>query len=328
MDGMSQSAVLETAGEIVAIDSELDWVTALLAQGIEEALSRRAISATMTIQVEASSRPFSVAGLAPLTRKAWSRTDEVVVRDACGSGFDVHLGFAGGRPELTCRWRPRATRIGARYLLPSRFLLLAREVLIQYPLLWWASVRGRAPLHAIACTAGNGVALLAGPGGVGKSTLLQLELADGGRATSDNLCVADGRSVWGLVEPMRTAGAQGRRTTHGRVEAPLIGRVAQLVPDQIVIIRRGEAVAPLLISCDPEAAVRSLVTGTYVAGELGRFWSYAATLAAGTGIGPSHPLVVETARAFASRLNCFELILPARPGTRLAEVLNHSEAIA
>ncbi len=46
---MSQSAVLETAGEIVAIDSELDWVTALLAEGIEEALSRRPISATMAI---------------------------------------------------------------------------------------------------------------------------------------------------------------------------------------------------------------------------------------------------------------------------------------
>ena len=42
-----------------------------------------------------------------------------------------------------------------------------------------------------------------GPGGVGKSTLLAAELAGGGRATSDNLCVSDGREVWGLVEPLR-----------------------------------------------------------------------------------------------------------------------------
>jgi hypothetical protein len=325
---MTRAAVLETAGEIVAIDSELDWVTRLLDEASAGELSHRQVSSTMAVHVEATSTPFSVAGLNPLTRNAWSRAEEMVMVDVGGSGFDLHLSLSSGRPELTYRWRPQLTRQGARVLLASRFLLLARQVLIQNPILWWASVRGRAPLHAVACTAGDPVVLLAGPGGVGKSTLLQLELADGGRATSDNLCVGDGRSVWGLVEPMRVEGAHGRRVTHGRVEVQLAGRVPHLAPDHLVIVRRGDAELPVLASCDPEAAVRSLVTGTYVAGELGRFWPFAATLAAGTGVGPSHPLVLETARAFALRLNCYELHLPRRPGARLAEMLNRVEAIA
>src|SRR6266851_401564 len=281
---MSQTSILETAGEVVAVDSPPGWVTRLLDEASAGALSPRPASATMAIHIEATSRPFSVAGLTPLTRGAWSHALEV--------------------PP------PRERSPDA---LPG-------------PLV--ASVRGRAPLHAVACTTGDAVTLLAGPGGVGKSTLLQLELAHGGRATSDNLCVADGQSVWGLVEPMRVAGTHGRRMPHGRVEVQFAGRVAQLSPDHLVIVRRSNGEARVLTTCDPETAVRSLVTGTYAAGELGRFWSFAATLAAGTGIGPSHPLVAETARAFAVRLNCYELHLPRRPGARLTEMLNRVEAIA
>jgi hypothetical protein len=326
---MTRAGVVETAGEVVAVDSALGWVTRLLDDASAGAVSPHDVSSpTMAIHVEATGQPFSVAGLTTLTRKAWSGAEELVAEDVCGSGFDLHLSLRSGRPEVTYRWRPRPTRSGARFLLPSRFHLLAREVLMHYPVLWWASVRGRAPIHAIACTAGDALVLLAGPGGVGKSTLLQLELAAGGRATSDNLCVADGRSVWGLVEPMRVEGSGGRRTTHGRVEVRLAGRVAQLTPDHLVVIRRSEAEFPALVGCDPETAVRSLVTGTYAAGELGRFWSFAATLAAGTGVGPSHPPVMETARAFALRLNCYELHLPRRPGARLADMLNRVEAIA
>src|SRR5712692_620284 len=163
---MSESSILETAGEVVAVDSPPGWVTRLLDEASAGALSPRPASATMAIHIEATSRPFSVAGLTPLTRGAWSHADEVVVEDACGSGFDVRLDLSSGCPEFTYRWRPRPTRSVARFLLPSRFHLLAREVLMHYPVLWWASVRGRAPLHAVACTAGDAVTLLAGPGGV------------------------------------------------------------------------------------------------------------------------------------------------------------------
>jgi hypothetical protein len=326
---VSALSIRETAGELVELHCELGWVARLLDDSGDGAPAARSRGvATMAIHVESNPKPFSRTGMVALSRNAWSRGPEVVMEDVGGSGFDLHLALNGGRAEFTYRWPGRPVHTGLRVLLPSRFLLLAREVLLHYPVLWFASVHGRAPLHAVACTAGDAVALLAGPGGVGKSTLLRLELAEGASATSDNLCVADGRMVWGLVEPMRVEGGPGRRLTHGRVEVPLTGRVAHLAPDHVVVVRRGGDDAPVLRSCDPEVAVRSLVTGTYAAGELMRFWGFAATLAAGTGVGPAHALVAETAHVFATRLNCFELLLPRRPGTRLAEVLNRVEAIA
>lgn len=326
---MTDISSLETAGEVVELNSELDWVMRLLLDGTDGVATRHRTAASVAISVEATARPFAVGHMTQLARRAWnSGGGEIVIEDVCGSGFDVRALPKDGRAEFTVRWRPSSTRVAARHMLPDRFQLLVREALLHYPVLWWASVHARAPLHAVACTAGRNVVLLAGPGGVGKSTLLQSELADGGRATSDNLCVGDGRTVWGLAEPMRIEGGRGPRTTHGRVEVHLSGRVQCLVPDQIVVVKRGQGDEAAVTACDAETAVRSLVTGTYAAGELSRFWAYAALLAAGSGIGPAQPAITETAHAFAARLDCFQLLLPRVPGTRLSDVLGRVEAIA
>lgn len=320
--------ILETAGEAVEISSEVDWVARILLEGSDGRMTFAGGESTLGVHIDSDSRPFRLTGLSVLTRGAWSGAGEVVVVDACGTGFDLHLTMAAGRPRFTFRWRPSPRRRLEHAVLSSRFHLLARALLVQYPTLWWSAVRGRAPLHAIACTAGDAVPLLAGPGGVGKSTLLEAELAAGASATSDNLCVGDGKSVWGLVEPMRVEGPRGRRMPHGRVETALAGRISELIPDRVVVVRRGDGETASVDVCDQGTAIRSLVTGTYMAGELRRFWPFAATLAAGTGCGPSHPPVLEVARTFASRLPCYALRLPRRTGTRLSQILNPMEAIA
>jgi len=325
---MTNQTVIESCGETVAMHSDIEWVRSLLHESNDGAALPGHGASTMSIHVESTSSAFPLRGLTPLTRTAWSGHGEVVIADVCGSGFDIRLKQAGSRADFAVRWRPGTSRSVARFGLATRFRLLSREALVHYPVLWWASVHGKAPLHAIACTVGGSVVLLAGPGGVGKSTLLQRELADGGSATSDNMCAADGRSVWGLVEPMRVEGDGGARTTHGRIEVALRGRVSYLIPDQVVVVRRGGGETAEMLPCDPEDAVRSLVTGTYAAGELSRFWAYAATMAAGTCIGPVHPPVAEVARGFASRLDCFELRLATTPGTRLSEMVRRAEAIA
>jgi hypothetical protein len=71
-----------------------------------------------------------------------------------------------------------------------------------------------------------------------------------------------------------------------------------------------------------------LITGTYMAGELRRYWAFAATLAAGTDLGPSHAPVEAIARQLASRLPSVEIVLPRKPGVRLADLLSQMEAIA
>jgi hypothetical protein len=112
---------------------------------------------------------------------------------------------------------------------------------------------------------------------------------------------------------------------YGRREAPLGGRESAQVPDVIVVLRRGSRDQPEVRRCDAAAATRWLVAGTYMAGELRRFWSFAATLSAGTGVGNPHPPVADVAAAFAARLPSVELVLGRRPGASLSELLQNME---
>jgi hypothetical protein len=316
-------ATLHTAGEVLEIACDLAWVAERIEEGAAGELREgHDARASVTIHVEADHRPFPTDGWEPVTRGAWRRAGEVVVRNACTSGFDVHVAAVGDGVECTYRWRPPARDRAAAWALRSRARLLARAVLIQYPALWWASVRGRAPLHASACDLAGRRPLISGPGGVGRSTLLSAELEAGGAATGDNLAVADGETVWGLVEPVRVEGGSGRRMPHGRREAPLPARAAALRPDCLVVLARPPGAASALAPCGRDDAARALAGATYMAPELRRFWELAATLAAGTGAGPAHPPVAEVARAFASRLPCFSLTLGRAPGPALADLLD------
>jgi hypothetical protein len=65
-----------------------------------------------------------------------------------------------------------------------------------------------------------------------------------------------------------------------------------------------------------------------MAGELRRYWSFAAALAAGTAFGPVHPPTAEVAAAFASHLPCFSLALGKTPQACLAELLEHERVPA
>ena len=321
--------MLETGGERLRINCALAWVDDLIEEGASGELHQGGgEGCSVRVNVESADRAFDTDGYEPLTRGAWRRRDEVVMEDVCSSGFDLLLRCTPDEMAFTYRWRPRLRGHAAAWLLRSRFTLLARAVLIQYPALWRASIRGRAPLHASVCTVGGMRPLLAGPGGVGKSTLMAQELAAGGHAISDNLCVSDGITTWGLVEPMRIEAASGRSMPHGRSEVQLPGRVPDLVPNVVVVVRRGHDDVPHLRYCGSASATRSLTTGTYVAGELRRYWAFAATLTAGTELGPPHAPVEAVARQLASRLPAVEIILPNRPGVTLAELLSQMEATA
>jgi hypothetical protein len=317
-----------TSGEQLSIACGLAWVEDLVEEALAGATGSSAATPTVSVQVESSRNAFDVAGWEPLTRGAWARGGDVVIEDVCSSGFDLGLRGDIDRMEFVLRWRPRLRGHVAARLLRTRFILLARAVLLQYPVLWRATIRGRAPLHAVVCTSGRATPMLAGPGGVGKSTLLNLELAAGGRAISDNICVSDGATAWGLVEPLRVEGGSGRTVTHGRREGRIQRRVDSLKPDLLVALHRDSSEEATIRTCDGATAARSLITGTYMAGELRRFWGFAATLAAGTGLGPAHPPVESIATAIASHLPALEIVLPRHPGVRLADLLNRAEVTA
>jgi hypothetical protein len=322
-------AVVSTAGTRVGVECELPWAGRLLAECCGETLgldpASTADPAELCISIEGSRDPFDVSGLTPLSRSVWAAGGELVMRDVCTSGFDLRFRLDQGRPTFAYRWRPPPATRTAAMALRARSQLLSRAALLQYPAMWWASTRGAVPLHAAVLSADGVAMLLAGPAGVGKTTLLMRELRHGGIATSDNLSVSDGYHCWGVVEPVRVEGVTGRRMTHGRHETQLPRRVECLIPDVFVVLRRSVDGAMVVRPCSSNEAVRSLSGGTYMAGELRRYWAFAATLATATGLGPVHPAISETSGVLSRRLSCVEVSLPANSELRMHEALEAVE---
>jgi hypothetical protein len=323
------TAGLCTVGERLSIESALPWVMELLAEGAGGELSPvHDAEASVRVVIEGERRSFDTRRWELLTRGAWRRDGEVVIENACTAGFDLHVDCTQAVARFTFRWRPPARDRAAARVLRSRFHLLARALMTQYPAMWWAGTRLRVPLHASACTVGDATPLLAAASGIGRSTLILDELEAGGRATGDNLAVGDGTTLWGLVEPLRVEGAGGRRMPHGRQEAPMPDRARALTPDRVIVLERGTSDGPSLEPCSPEVAARSLVGVTYMAGELRRYWSFAATLSAGTGAGSAHPPVADVASLFTDALPCYTLALGRRPGASLSSLLEAVEIAA
>ena len=318
-------ATMTQAGAHMVIDSRLPALDRLITEACGPALQPGSTDdPDVQLQVSDDGRPFSLEGWHPLTRNAYHRDGNVLLLDACGSGFDLRLtvrpGTAWARLCVEARYRPSARTRFAAQLLPARFHLLARDALLLYPALWVAGTRGRTPLHAAAVTIGDRTALLAGPGGVGRSTLLLEAVASGAVACADNLCVSDGQVVHGVVEPVRITGAGGRRMPHGRRECDLPGRVGSLVPDCVVVMQRSRDGAAHARPISARRAAMIVTAGTYMAGELSRYWAFASTLSLGTGRGPVHPPIASTADLL-TRLRCVEIVLGRRPSPTLAELL-------
>jgi hypothetical protein len=142
-------------------------------------------------------------------RLVWLRVDEV---------RDLHLRFAWDGESLTIRGdyyhrlskdrrADRLRRLVYRRQMDSfrrkRFTRLL-YYLVYYPLFWWLEhVRDTHPLHAAAVDTPAGGILLAGPSGVGKSTLtMGLGTSPEARILSDTFVAHRGTELWAVPEPM------------------------------------------------------------------------------------------------------------------------------
>lgn len=303
-----RDAVLDAAGapEVIGIPAVPDLV---LAEAAPDRHDRAARTTAM-----------------PVTRGVTREPDgTVVLASAGGSGYRQRWQVGEDSVRVESQWAPSAKESLAARGLPSRFRALRAQVLLHHPVLWWASLDGLAPLHVSVVEVGGTNVLLAGPGGVGKTSLVVGELAAGARATCDNLAVSDGSDVFGLREPLRVpAESAGRRTgpraAHGRREQRWRQVAPSLRPDVVVVVRR-DGGTPGLAPVDRDSAHRALVAGTMAAGELMRFWPLAAVLGLATGRGPVLPPVDDVARTLVDRLPCHELRLGDQPGERLHDLL-------
>jgi hypothetical protein len=315
--------VLETAGEVVQLEASSAWARRALRE--LPTIAGGAVSGRPTVVVHAGR------GLAPdpargrrLGRGIVVDRGAVAFRSACSSGADLGVRASADVVEVTADWRAAPKEEVLHRLLPRRAELLAADVLVHYPVLWRAGWRGRVPLHAAALRLRDRGVLVVGASGVGKTTLARAEVAEGAALVSDNLVVSDGETVWGVVEPVRIEGGDGPRTTHGRRLASMAARRSQTRVDLVVVLRRDGGTSgcrPIA----PEAATRELVASTYLAGELRRYWGFAAALTAGTGRGPVHPGVDRVAEQVCLGATCFELELGDRPAAHLSHVIDSLE---
>ena len=320
------------AGERLLVECGAPWLSRIFSEACGIALQPGTVGdPDVHLVITDDASPFTQKGWDPLTRRAYHRAGNLTLINACGSGFDLRITVgpcvSHAKIRVEARFRPPPKERAAALALRSRFHLLTRAVLLQYPALWVAGTRGRMPLHAAGLQTDAGVILLAGPGGVGRSTMLLQALDDNGRACSDNLCVSDGRAVHGLVEPVRIEGTGGRRMPHGRGEQDLPNRADVLIPDRVVVLRRADRGVPVVRLITPKRAADVLTAGTYMAGELRRYWAFAGTLALATGRGPACPRIAEVANTFA-RLPAVEVTLGDRPCPSLVELLGAPERVA
>lgn len=320
---MTRDLHVRTAGTSVAVEDLTRRQLDRLARAVDGSPGSLPQATDVRVVMERSHRPFDTAGMVPVTRGVWSSGGTVVLESVGGSGFSQSWQPEEDALTVRTRWTPSLLEKGAT-VLGSRADALRAQVLVHYPALWWAGLRGLAPLHVSVLSIEGVTVVLGGPGGVGKSTLVADALARGAHATCDNVAACDGEVAFGLREPLRLAVADGApsagtRTTHGRREVSWTARVPALRPDLVVVVRRGDG--PRVRSLTPEEASRSLVAGTYAAGELRRFWALTAMVGLATGRGPVRPWVEEAAHGLTSRLPCLELELGATPGLTLVEAL-------
>lgn len=321
------SVICRSAGVTLAVDAPRGpW-----RQRVAEACAGQATQGTLPdvhVRIDVGARPFPLEGLDPLTRGAWVGGECVVMEDACASGVDLRLTTSADSLLVEARPHPRPSQRGLALLAPARTQLLWRAAVFQYPVLWWAGVKGGVPVHVSALSVNGEGVVLAGPGGVGKSTLLADAMGAGAQAVSDNLCVCFGSTLYGVLEPLRTAGGSGRRMPHGRRETGWTARLELVVAERILVLRRGSEAGADIVPIRGDQAARVIAAGTYAAGELRRYWAFASTLALGTGLGPAHPPVVATAGALVHGIPCSEVQLPATPGAHLTDLIAGSRAAA
>ncbi|NUR57867.1 MAG: hypothetical protein HOV87_04070 [Catenulispora sp.] len=328
-----------TAGVEVQAASALGWVGRELGVVLGGAPTGVGAFGRMRLEVEATdfSSDSGSGSHSGSTSGSGSRIGGIALMNAATSGFDLSFDVNASETQVVARWRPGRREQALSRVLRARQRLLLAQALVHYPVLWQAGTGGAVPIAGcVLMVQGRGV-LISGPSGVGKSTLVAQELAAGATAVSDNLVVLNAlnRIAHGVVEPLRAdfsllppgvaTPLPRRRTTHGRGEGHLNRRADSVSVDAVVLLRRNGA-APGLTRLSPGAAARSLAAATYTAGELRRYWPFAAALAAAAGLGPVHPAVSDTCRALCAAVPCAELEVGPAPGPHLSEALNDLES--
>jgi len=265
-------------------------------------------------------------------RIAWFRVDDfrdlVLQAQIDGESLqmqgDYHffLSMSPWRDKLRRTWEAR----GLDRRREKRYATLL-YYLAYYPAMWWHEAFAQAhPLHAAGVVGQNGAIVLAGPSGVGKSTLTVALMAAGGRPLAETFLLHRGREMTAVPEPV-LLDAWSRRW--------LGDSVAELTraPGQFVFDRQGYHLAANMVSAPAVAIVvprrataagaapipaaeahRRISTGHQLIKDMRRYWAFAAALEALAPAGEVAGLMARREAALADltrQVPCWELRLSA-----------------
>src|SRR5215211_2748391 len=97
---------LTTAGERLPLGCSVPWLAEMIPEGTAGRLGVEARKPSVWVEVESTRHAFDTRGWERLADGVWRRNREVVLENACASGFDLHVRCAPDRAEFTYRWRP------------------------------------------------------------------------------------------------------------------------------------------------------------------------------------------------------------------------------
>ena len=294
---------MPTAGERVELTCAVPWIADILTEGAAGQLTAAdGTTPDVRVTVERGSAAFDVTGWRVLTRGAWCRQGQVVISDACSSGLDLQV--TAGEPSLdvVARWRPLAGNGPRRpCCAPGPGCCCGPSCCSTRRCGGASSAAGSAARLRLPTRprrgSGAGRCCWPGPGGSASRRWCTASCSRGRVQPATTCASATGRTrgAWSSHcgcppgDGGQGAGcptAAGRRRGHD-------GR--RLSPDRLVVL--GAVANQRRPPRSQPQAARSLVAGTYMAGELRRYWAFAATLALGTGLGASHPPVAAIAES-------------------------------
>lgn len=281
-------------------------------------------------------------------RIAWFRIDDfrqlVLQAQATGPTLHVRADY-----HFYLNRNPRRDRV--RRWWEGRSLDARREkrfatllyYLAYYPAMWWYETHAAThPLHAAAVTGERGAIVLAGPSGVGKSTLTVALTAAGGTPLSETFVLHQGRHLTAVPEPVlldafsqqwlaagtaKLARAPGHFVFE-RAGFHLPQHVATAETAAIVLPRRAAAAG--LVPLAPREAHRRISGGHQLVKDLRRYWAFAAALENLDASEGSAALMLRREQALAALVEsvpCWELRLTQEtPREQVTELLHSAVA--
>lgn len=250
--------------------------------------------------------------------------------------LQLHTQLAGAGLLIDAGFNPPSKRLQlvlkmGNKAVQERIYAALVYYLVYFPLLWRLEREAqRYPLHASAVTWPQGAAILAGLGGVGKSTLTLAFLSDPqARLLSENLILHNGEKVFSFPEPIHLderghkllpnldgrLAPTGRLYSHNRHSYQVIpsALASSATPRLFCLLRQGQKLdlKPLPIARTLEIALSS----DLLAKELDAYFQQAAVLNL---LSPSIGELqrrIDALHKLLSRVDCYELTI--KPGQDL-----------